>query len=191
MLADAEQSLLKFAVRRQPRGIHEPIDAAIDHDRNLLGDCGGDADILFDHEDADVALLAEAQKYLLDLLDDDRSEPFGGLVHDEQMRVEQKRARNSEHLLLAAGKLVTAIAAPLRKSRECFVDALDRPLRPVIAGCEPQMLVDRNRRPKTPALRNVAEAKARDFSGRATNKLLALETNRAACDRRQSDDGFA
>ena len=102
MLADAEQSLLKFAICRQPCGIHKPIDPAVDHDRDLFSDCGRDADILFDHEHADVAFLAEIQKYLLDLLDDNRSEPFSGLVHDEQMRIEQERARNGEHLLLAA-----------------------------------------------------------------------------------------
>jgi hypothetical protein len=137
MLADAEQPLLEFAIRRQPRGIHEPIDTTVDHDRDLLGDRGGDADILLDHEDADAAFLAEVQKYLLDLFDDDRSEPFGGLVHDEQMRVEQERARDREHLLLTAGKLVAAIAAPLRQPRKCFVDALDGPMRPVAVGREP------------------------------------------------------
>ena len=168
MLADAKQSLLKLAIGLQSRGFHEPIDPAVDHDRDFFRNRGRDADILLDDEDADIAFLAEIQQDLLDLLDNDRSESLGRFVHDEQMRVEQQRARNRQHLLLAAGQLIAAIAAPLGEPRKRFVDARNRPLAAVAAG-EPQMFVDRDRGPQPSALRHVAEAEARDV-GRASGR---------------------
>ena len=81
--------MLQFAVRFEPCGFHDPVDAAVDHDRDFFGNRGRDADILLDDEDADIALFAEIEQDLFDLLDDDRSEPLGRLIHDEEMRIEQ------------------------------------------------------------------------------------------------------
>ena len=159
MLADAQKSLLEFAVRFEPRRFHDPVDPAVDHDRDFFGDSGRDADVLLDNEHADFALFAEIDQNLLDLLDDDRRQTLGRLVHDEELRVEQERARNGEHLLLAAGKLVAAIVAPFGEPRKGFVDARDRPL-PAVAAGEPQMFVDGDRGPQPPALRHVAEPHA-------------------------------
>ena len=113
MLADAEQPLLQFAIGFEPRRLHQPVDPAVDHDRDFFGHRGRDADILLDDEHADIALLAETEQDLLDLLDDHRREALGRLVHDEKVRIEQQRARNRQHLLLAAGKLIAAVASPL------------------------------------------------------------------------------
>ena len=84
MLADAEQPLLQFAIGFEPRRFHQPVDPAVDHDRDFFGDRGRDADILLDDEDADIAFLAEIEQNLLDLLDDHRRKAFGRLVHDQQ-----------------------------------------------------------------------------------------------------------
>ena len=99
----------------------------------------------------------------LDLLDDDRREPFGRLVHDQEVRVAEQRAANREHLLLAAGQLRAAAGPPLVKAREGLVDALYRPrrIRPA-GGDEAQMLVDREARPDAPSLRHIADAEAMD-----------------------------
>ncbi len=70
----------------------------------------------------DFALLAESDQNLLDLLHNHRRESFGRLVHNEKARVEKQRARNGEHLLLAAGELIATIGAPFCEARECLVD---------------------------------------------------------------------
>ena len=160
VLADAEQPLLQFAVGREPRRLHDSVDAAIDHDRDFFRDRGGHADILLDDEDADVSLLADPEQHLLDLLDDDRRKALGRLVHDQEPGIEQQRARNGEHLLLAARKLVAAVAAPLRQPRERLVDARDRPLSAAVAAGETQMLVDRQAMATTacPAAHSRAQA---------------------------------
>ncbi len=90
----------------------------------------------------DLALLAEAHQHLLDLGDDDGREAFGRLVHDQQLRVGQQRARDRQHLLLAAGELAAAIVLALGEAREGVVDALDGPGAAPDAGGQPQMLVD-------------------------------------------------
>ena len=114
VLPDAEQPLLQFAIRLETGRVHDPVDAAVDHDRDFLGHRGRHADILLDDKDADVALFAEPDQNFFDLLDDDRSQALGRFVHDEKARVEKERTRNSEHLLLAAGQLIAAIGASLR-----------------------------------------------------------------------------
>ena len=123
VLTDAQEALLQVAIGFEARGLHDPVDPAVDHDRHFFGDRGGDPDILLDDKDADVAFRTEIEQNFLDSLDDHRGQAFGRLIHDEQTRVEQERPRNGEHLLLAAGKLVTAIRAPFRQPRECLVDA--------------------------------------------------------------------
>ena len=191
VLADAEQALLQFAVGREPRRVHDPVDPAVDHDRDVVGHRGRDPDILLDDEHADVALIAEIEQNLFDPFDNDRRQALGRLVHDQEPRVEQERARNGEHLLLAAGELIAAIGAPFGETRKRFVDARDRPLRLAVAGGEAQMLIDGERRPQAPALRNVGKAEPRDLGRAAPDEFLAEETNRAAGDRREADDRFA
>jgi hypothetical protein len=48
MAADAQQALLQLAVLGQLGRWHDPVDAAVDHDTDLLGQRRGDADILLD-----------------------------------------------------------------------------------------------------------------------------------------------
>ena len=68
-----------------------------------------------------------AEQHLLDLGDDDRREPLGRLVHDQQRGFASSARRDREHLLLAAGELPAAIGLALGQAREGRVDALDRP----------------------------------------------------------------
>ena len=86
---------------------------------------------------------ASVDQHALDLVDDDRRQALGRLVHDQQLGVAEQRPRDRQHLLLAAGQLRAAIAAPFGQPRKGLVDALDRPggVAPG-AGREPQMLVD-------------------------------------------------
>ena len=102
VLADAEETLLQFTIRFEAGRFHHPVDAAIDHDGDFFCDRTRDADVLLDNENTDFALLTEIDQNFFDALDDDRREPFGRFIHDQQTRIEKKRAGNGEHLLLAA-----------------------------------------------------------------------------------------
>ncbi|MGY3109897.1 hypothetical protein ACVWW7_006524 [Bradyrhizobium sp. LM6.9] len=59
MQSDAEQALLQFAVGGQPRRIDDAVDATVDHDGDVARHGGRHANILLDHEDGHVAVLAK------------------------------------------------------------------------------------------------------------------------------------
>lgn len=81
--ADAKQALLQLAVGGQSTRIDDAVDAAVDHDRDIARDRGGNADVLLDHEHGHVAVFAELQQHFLDLGHDDGRKPLGRLVHDQ------------------------------------------------------------------------------------------------------------
>ncbi len=191
MAADAEQALLQFAVRREPARVDDAVDAPVDHDRDTVGDGGRDADILLDDEDCDVAFGSEPDQHLLDLRDDDGREPLGRLVHDEEVRVGDERPADREHLLLAAGELPAAVAAPFGEAGKDLVDALDSP-RTLLSGRDhSQMLVDGERSPEATTLRHVAKSHARDVGRRPARQLLPAHADRAARRRNEAHDRLA
>ena len=55
-------------------------------------------------------------------LDQDRRQPLQRLVEQHDARIEDQRAADRQHLLLAAGELVAEIAAALVQAREQLVD---------------------------------------------------------------------
>ena len=165
MPADAEQALLQLAVGGKPRGVDDAVDAAVDHDGDVLRHRGRDADVLLDDEDGDLALLAEPHQHVLDLGDDDRREALGRLVHDQEARIGQQRARDRQHLLLAAGELAAAVGLALGEPRESLVDALDRPGAAPLPATRRRCSSTRQRAPQPPALRHVADAEPGDPAG--------------------------
>ena len=191
MAAHPQQRLLQFAITRQARGVHDAVDAAIDHDRHLVGDGGGNADVLLDHQDVDIAFLAQLDEHVGQLRDDDRGQALGRLVHDQQTGIEQKGAGDGQHLLLAAGQLAAVVAPSLGQAREGRVDAIDGPGALVAVGHHPQMFVDVQRAPQAAALRHIADAQARDLGRRAVGDGVAGEHDAAGGDRHQPHDGVA
>jgi hypothetical protein len=169
----AEQPLLQLAVGGQRGGGHRAGDAAVHHHVDGVGDLDGHSEVLLDQQHGDLALGRERLQHRLDLLHDDWGQTLGGLVHDEELRVEQERAGDREHLLLAARELGAAIGLALGEPGERLVNALDRP-RPPAPG-EPQMLVDRERRPHPPSLRHVADPLGGDGIRGQPEDLLARE----------------
>ncbi len=155
---DAKQPLLEVPVGRKPRGVDDAIDAAIDHDGNIFRDRGCHADVLLDHKHRHLAVFRKPHQHLCDLGDDDRREAFGRFVHDEKMRVGQKRARDRQHLLLAARELAAAMVLALSQPGKGVVDAFDRPGAAPYPGGKTQMLGNAERAPKPPSLRNIADA---------------------------------
>ena len=178
--ADTQQALLQFAVACKLARGQDAVDAAVDHDRDVFGDRAGHADVLLDDEDVHVALLTQLLEHLLDLGHDDRRKSLRRLVHDKQPRVGEQRPRDRQHLLLATGELPAAIRFALGQARERRVDPIDRPraLAPPIH--EPQVLVDRQRRPQPPALRHISDAELGDVGRRKADERLPGEADRTA-----------
>ena len=180
MAPDAEETLLKLAIAGQCRRIHHSVDAAVHHDRHVVGHRGGHPDVLLDDEDRDLALLSDPDQHVLDLLHDHRREPLRRLVHHQQTRVEQQRAGDREHLLLAAGELAAPARASQRKARECVVDALAGPSAAGAARAQAQMLVHRQRCPQPPPLGHVPDPVVCDPARTETGQLVAFELDGAA-----------
>ena len=104
---------MQVAVGGKTRGFNEAIDAAIDHDCDVFGDRRRHPDVLLDDEHRNVTLLAQAHQHLLDLGNDDGCKPFGRLIHDQEARIGHQRARDRQHLLLAAGELGASVVLAL------------------------------------------------------------------------------
>ncbi len=85
-------------------------------------------------------------------------EPLGRLVHDQELRVQEQRAGDREHLLLAAGELRARDALALGEAREELVDPVDRPAA-VCAADHAQVLVGRERLEEPATLRHVARSR--------------------------------
>src|ERR671938_1168094 len=107
-----------------------------------------------DHRDA-----AQVLQRLRELFDDDGREALERLVEKKERGIQHQRARDREHLLLAARELVTAVRAPLLQAREERVDALERPF----AGARrhAQVLFHGERSKDVALLRRPADAQAR------------------------------
>src|SRR5438128_103623 len=79
---------------------------SLEHDLSLVenvvavGDGERCPEVLLDDQHRHASLPDAADDFD-DLLDNERREAFRGLIEDEEPRIQEKRARNREHLLLA------------------------------------------------------------------------------------------
>src|SRR5207253_7038728 len=93
------------------------------------------------------------------VLDHRRRETLGRLVHDQELRVEEQRAGDREHLLLAARQLRAPVPLPRCKTGEELVHAPGSPA--AVAAVPPadhaEVLVDSERRKETAPLWDVAD----------------------------------
>ncbi len=172
----SQQAFLQPAVRRQLRGLHLLRDAAVDHHADAVRHVDRYTQVLLDQQHRDLALLREVAQRLLHLLDDQRRQAFGGLVHHQELRLEQQRAADRQHLLLSARKLCAAVALALGQAREHAVDAIHIA---ALARHQTQRLVDAQRRPDAPPLRNVGDAAFRDLVGRSAENFFAEQLHAA------------
>ena len=74
--------------------------------------------VLLDEEHGQALARVELGDDLEDLLDDERREPERGLVEQQQLRPAHQRARDGEHLLLAARQRAAALVQALLEARE-------------------------------------------------------------------------
>src|SRR3954468_12797078 len=118
--AHAEVALEQRVVRGElARGAAMRDAPALDNQR-LSRERKGDLDVLLDEDHRHALEVGERGGQLLD---DDRREALERLVQQEQPRVGHQRARDGEHLLLAARKLVAEIRPALPQARKEAVDA--------------------------------------------------------------------
>ena len=93
-------------------------------------DCGQrqrDVGVLLDQDEGVGAFAGHAADGPAEFLDDDRREAFERLVEQQQRRIGHQRARDRQHLLLAAGELIAEIAPSLGKAGKQIVDRLAGP----------------------------------------------------------------
>src|SRR5688572_23896648 len=100
-------------------------DPAALHDVVAVGHGGREAEVLLDEQDRE-ALRLEPGDRAPDLLDDDRRQPLGRLVEQEQARAGAQDAPDGEHLLLAARQLGALAAQAIAQIREQLEDRLER-----------------------------------------------------------------
>ena len=190
MPSDAEQPLLQVAVGGERARVHDAVDAPVHHDRDMVRHRGRDADVLLHDENGEVFLAGETDQKIAHLRDDHRREPFGRLVHHEQTRGAEQRARDRQHLLLSARQLPAAVAAPLREPRKNLVNPLDGP-GAAGARAESQGLVDRKARPQATSLRHIAHALPSDQMRLEADQVAPIEANGARTHRHEADDRVA
>src|SRR5262249_52914599 len=107
-------------------GIGEAVDdAAMFHHVIAVRNGRCEAKILLDQENGE-ALLLERPDGPADLLDDDRGEPLGRLVEQEEACAGAQDAADRQHLLLAAGELGALAREPLLEVGKELEDALER-----------------------------------------------------------------
>ncbi len=93
-----------------------------------------------------------------ELLDDDRGQAFERLVEQKQRRIGHQRARDRQHLLLAAGELIAEIAPPLGEAGEQIVDRRQIPA--AVARGDGEIFLHRQRGKNLALLRHPADAGA-------------------------------
>src|SRR3954465_6450831 len=124
--------LQEFALRRELGGRAFEHDLALRQNHRLVGDAREGAEILVDDARRD-AFGADLRDSAPDLLGDQGRQPLRRLVDEDQVGVGHERAADRQHLLLAAGELVAAVAAPLGETREQRENLLQRPPAPPVA----------------------------------------------------------
>ena len=153
-------------------------DAAALEDDGAVGDAEDLVRVLLDQNRRQAFLADDLAQRRQQFLDDDRREPFERLVEQHDARIEDQRAGDRQHLLLAAGELVAEIAAALGQPREQRVDLVERPRsRPRDRG---HVLLDRERPEDVALLRHPADAGMRALVRAQPGDVAAVEPDGAA-----------
>src|SRR5262247_3548165 len=109
--------------------------AALEND-GAVGDAENFLRVLLDHNGGRALLANDALERNQQLLHENGGQAFQRLVEEQDAGIENERAADGQHLLLAARKLVAEIALALAQTREHLVDPLRRPLAGPRDGCQ-------------------------------------------------------
>ena len=159
------------------------------HDVMPVGDGGGELKVLLDQEYGKAPRL-EHSDGLADLLNNDRREPFGRLIQQEQPRSSAQDARNRQHLLFATrqfGALAFQPLAQIGKQRE---DAVDLESAGAHLRRQEQIFTHVEASEYSALFRAERNAGARDRIRGLPHELPALETHGALALSYDSHDRF-
>src|SRR5262245_11871665 len=133
--------------------------------------------VLLDDEDGEPLLLVEVAEDPEDLPDDDRREPEGRFVEEQEKRPRHERAGDREHLLLAARERSGLLLAAPVEPREMAADPLVvlREAASLEIPAQTEVLVHRQLTEDAAALRDVCDSGARDALGGGARHALARE----------------
>ena len=135
-----------------------------------------DAEVLLDEQHR--RQLGEPLEHAGDVGDERGRETLRRLVDEQHAVVVQERARDRDHLLLAAGERSGALLPALLELREELVDEVVARL--CVALGEAEVLCDREAGEDVAVLRHVADAAADDPMRRHAGELLVAEADGAA-----------
>src|SRR6202050_1551270 len=152
---------------------------AFEHERRL-GQRQRDVGVLLDKDKGVAAFAGHAADGRGKLLHDDRSEAFERFIEQKQRRISRQGTRNRQHLLLAAGKLITEIAPALGEAGEKIVDSCQVPA--PLARRHGKILLHRQRGEDFALLRHPADASAGAAVRGIARNVLAAPQNAAATD---------
>jgi hypothetical protein len=98
MPARRDRNARSWTSARAPARPSRDLDAASTHHVHTIGDVEHSADVLLDEQHADT-LIGGAAHGREQPIDDERSQPEGQLVGEEQARLPSQRPAQGEHLL--------------------------------------------------------------------------------------------
>ena len=147
-------------------------------------------EVLVDDHERQAGVL-QARQAGPDLLADQRREPLGGLVQDQQARVGHERPPDGEHLLLAARQVGAQVALALLQARKHLVDAPERPRLAhalAIAAGGDQVLAHGQIGKDVPAFWHQPDARARHEVRGPAGDVVPAQAHRAAARRHHAHD---
>ena len=126
-----------------------------------MGDLQRLAGVLLDHQDGDAHAVDLAHQGE-DVPHHQGGEAERGLVHQQELRRRDERARDRNHLLLPAAERAGDLVVALAQSREAFEHLVDASLHEDLVSdgeaAEPQVVHDGERVPQLPALGHPGDA---------------------------------
>src|SRR6266567_913713 len=131
-----------------------------------MGELEGMKRVLLDQEDGELLLDVEGADDLENLPGDERGEPERRLVEQQEARPAHERARDRQHLLLAARERAAALVEPLAQPRKQDEDAVEIgvEIAALAEGCAHlQVLQDAHAHEDAAALRRLRDLEARDL----------------------------
>jgi len=147
--------------------------------------------VLLDHQDR-LSEPPQALDDAEDFLEHERRQAQGGLVEQDQPRLEEQGPRHLEHLLLPAGEVACALPLRLAESGERLVDSLYLPIelgRPrASVGPQQEVFLDGHQRKDVPPLRDVRHAAAQEIGGRSVRDVLAVQEHTALPGGQEAED---
>ena len=158
-------------------------DAAVFHHVGVRRHVQGELGVLFHEQDGDLLLCVESRDDVEDLVDQQRRQPHGRLIQQDQLGAGHQRPAHHGHLLLAAADEAGDLVALLLQPREVVVDhlqpLLDGTAELAHVGAHLEVLLHRQVLEDPAALDHLHDAQLGDLLGRHPVDALAHELDRA------------